>query len=119
MSEPGTSTDEIRVHLVRPGVGLWDYNLSVGATLADLLRVSGSTMENEAAFVDTVPLEETSPLHEGAVVTIAPRPANNVRDEPWLASIPAFQDESLFQEYSDALKARRHEVILDDESQDG
>ena len=57
-------------------------------------------------------------LHEGVIVTIVPRPRNAVGDEPWRATIPAFQDEALFQEYFDALKARRHE---DDplEDQDG
>ena len=73
---------------------------------------------SQSVFVGTVPLEKTSPLHEGAVLTIAPQSANDARGEPWRASIPAFQDESLFQEYSDAMRARRDEVILDDESQD-
>ena len=117
MSELETSTDQIRVHLVRPGVGACDYKLSVGATLADLLRVSGITMVNQAVFVDTVPLERVSTLHDGAVVTIVPRPEKTVSDEPWRATLPAFEDEALFQEYSDTLKARRKDVILEEESQ--
>ena len=76
-------------------------------------------MTNQAVFIDGVPPEEAVGLHEGAVVTIVPRPRNGAGDEPWRATIPAFQDEALFQEYSDALKARRDEVDPDEEGQDG
>ena len=119
MSELKTSTEEILVHLVRPGVGERDYHLSAGATLADLLRLSETSTTNQAVFIDGAPPEEVLPLHEGVVVTIVPRPRNNAGDEPWRATIPAFRDEALFQEYSDALKARRQEVNPDEEGQDG
>jgi hypothetical protein len=65
---------------------------------------------NQAVFVDGVPPEEVLPLHEGVVVTIVPQPRNATGDEPWRTTIRAFRDDALFQEYSDALKARRHEV---------
>jgi hypothetical protein len=114
MSERKTSTEDILVHLVRPGVGARDYHLSAGATLADLLRLSETSTTNKTVFVDGVPPEEVLPLHEGAVVTIVPRPRDAAGDEPWRATIPAFRDEALFQEYSEALKARRHEVNSDE-----
>jgi len=114
MSELKTSTERILVHLVRPGVGARDYHLSAGATLADLLRLSETSMTNQAVFVDGVPPEEVVPLCEGVVVTIVPRPGNAAGDAPWRATVPAFQDEALFQEYSDALKACRHEVNADE-----
>jgi hypothetical protein len=101
MSELKTSTEEILVHLVRPGVGARDYHRSAGATLADLLRLSETSTTNQAVFVDGVPPEEILPLHEGVAATIVPRPRNIVGDEPWRTAVPAFRDEALFQEYSD------------------
>ena len=110
MSEPKTSTQEILVHLVRPGFGARDYHLPEGATLADLLRLSGTSTTNQAVFVAGVPPEEGLVLREGVVVTVVPQLGNGAGDEPWRAAVPAFQDEQLFQEYSEAVKARRHEV---------
>jgi hypothetical protein len=60
MGELKGSTEEILVHLVRPGLGVQDYHLAEGAA------------------------------------------------EPWRAAVHAFRDESLFREYSEALKALRH-----------
>jgi len=107
MSEPETATVEIQVHLVRPDGGEREYRLPEGATLADLLRRSGASTTNQAVLVDGVLLEEALPLHDGAVVTIIPQTGNVTGDEPWHLTIPAFQDEALFQEYNEALKARR------------
>jgi hypothetical protein len=107
MIEPKTSTVDILVHLVRPGVGACDYHLSEGATLADLLRLSGASTTDQTVFVDGVPPEESLPLHNGVVVTIMPRPRNAAGEEPWRTAVPAFRDEALFQEYSEALRARR------------
>jgi hypothetical protein len=119
VSELKTSTEEILVHLVRPGVGARDYRLSVGATVADLLRVSGASVANQAVFVDGVRPEEAVSLHSGMVVTIVPRPKYADDDEPWRATVPAFVDAALSQEYSDALKARRDQADPDEESRNG
>jgi len=113
MIEPKTSTGEILVHLVRPGVEAGDYHLSEGATLADLLRISGASTTNQAVFVDGVPPEESLPLHNGIVVTLVPLPKSRAGEEPWRAEIPSFRDEGLFQEFSEALKSRRHEDITE------
>jgi sulfur carrier protein ThiS len=107
MGELKSSTEEILVHLVRPGVGVQDYHLAEGATLADLLRQSGTSTTDQAVFVDGMAPEERLPLSMGVVVTIVPRPGSADGDEPWRAAVPAFRDEALFQEYSEALKARR------------
>jgi hypothetical protein len=88
MSELKTSTEEILVHLVRPGVGARDYHLPAGATLADLLRVSETPTTNQAVFVDGVPPEEILPLHQGVVVMIVPRPRYAAGEEPWRTTIP-------------------------------
>jgi hypothetical protein len=90
VSELKTSTEEILVQLVRPGVGARDYRLSLGATLADLLRVSGASVANQAVLVDCVRPEEAVSLHSGMVVTIVPRPKYADDDEPWRATVPAF-----------------------------
>jgi hypothetical protein len=106
MSEK-TTTVEIQVHLVRPGVAVRAYQLPEGATLADLLRCSGSAAAGQAFLIDGATPAEALVLHDGAVVTIVPQSGNAVGAEPWRATIPAFQDEDLFREYTEALKARR------------
>jgi sulfur carrier protein ThiS len=108
MGELKSSAEGILIHLVRPGVGVQDYHLAEGATLADLLRQSGTSTTDQAILVDGIPPEEYLPLSMGVVVTIVPRPRNAAGDEPWRAAVPAFRDEALFQEYSEALKALRH-----------
>jgi hypothetical protein len=107
MSEQKTATAEIQVILGRPGAGARTYHLPEGATLADLLRQSGATLCNQDVFVNGIMSEETVPLTDRAVVFILPRPGNAAGVEPWRATIPAFRDEALFQEYMEALKARR------------
>jgi hypothetical protein len=107
MNEARTSTEEILVHFVRPGVGTRDYQLAGGATLADLFRLSGVSTSNQAIFIDGVPPEEALPLRDGAVVTIVPRPRNAADEEPWRASVPSFRDEDIAREYSEAMRARR------------
>jgi sulfur carrier protein ThiS len=115
MGDLKSSTEEILVHLIRPGVGVQDYHLAEGATLADLLRRAGTSTADQVVLVDGIPPEESLPLSIGSVVTLVPRPANIAGGEPWRASIPAFRDEALFREYCDALKARRDE----DDSEEG
>jgi hypothetical protein len=66
------STAEILVHLVGPGVAPRDYHLPEGATLADLLRCSGSLTASLGVLVDGVTPEEAMALRDGAVVTIVP-----------------------------------------------
>ncbi len=118
MSEPKTLSEEILVHLVRAGVGAQHYHLTEGTTLADLLRLSGSATTDQAVFVDGVPPEEGLSLHDGVVVTIVPRLKSATGDEPWCATVPAFRDEALFQEYSEALEIRRQEFVPE-EGRDG
>ena len=104
-----TSTADIQVHLVRPGVAARDYHLPEGATLADLLHRSGSPAAGQAVLVDGVTPEEALTLRDGAIVTFVPRPGDVAGDKPWRVTIPAFRDEDLFREYTKALKARREE----------
>jgi hypothetical protein len=109
----GTST--IRVRLVQPGVGVQEYDLPKGATLADLLRRSKTTAMNQAIYVDGVPAEETVPLRHGTVVMIVPQPRKVPVAEPWRATIPSFQDDALFEEYRKILKAHRHDLGPDED----
>jgi hypothetical protein len=103
------------VRLVRPGVGTETFCLPEGATLAELLHRSGATTTNQAVYVDGVMAGDTVPLHDGAVVMIVPQPRNGAVDEPWLATIPSFQDEALFQQYTEILKARRRDLGPDED----
>jgi hypothetical protein len=89
-----TSTAEIRVHLIRPGVAARNCQLPEGATLADLLRLSGALAADQAVLVDGLTPEESLTLRDGAVVTIVPRPRAATGNEPWRAIIPAFQDDN-------------------------
>jgi hypothetical protein len=103
------------VRLVRPGVGVQTYRLQKRATLADLLRRSKARTTNQAVYVDGAMAEQTTPLPDGAVVMIVPQPRNAAVDEPWRATIPSFQDESLFRQYLQTLKAHRQDLAADED----
>lgn len=115
MSELKTSTREILVHLVGPGVDERDYSLPEGATLADLLDRSGTSTEDLVVLVDGLPPEGLLPLRAGMVVTIVPGPGNAAGSEPWRAAVPALRDEALAREYSEILRARRREDDTDED----
>lgn len=105
---------EIAVKLLRPGADALEYRLPDGSTLGDLLRRSGATTSGRLVLIDGAPIEDTVPLNHGAVVTIVPRVRNAAGAEPWRATIPAFQDDELFRQYTEALKASRRERISDE-----
>lgn len=77
------------VRLVRPGVGAQKYRLPRGATLGDLLRLSGATTANQVVVLDDVSADQETPLNDGAVVMIVPQPKNAALDEPWRTTIPS------------------------------
>jgi hypothetical protein len=114
MNEVKTSTDEILVHFIRPGLGPRDYHLAEGAKLADLLRLAGVSTADQAVFIDGVPPEEASPLREGVVVTVVPRSSDDAAQTPWHASVPALRDADIAREYSDAMKTRREADMGED-----
>ncbi len=103
------------VQLVRPGVGAQRYHLENGATLGDLLRRSNATITGKAAYIDGVLAEESTPLRDGAIVIVVPQPRNAAVDEPWRTTIHSFQDESLFKQYLETLKAHRQDLGADEE----
>ena len=105
------------VDLIRLGVGVQKCALPAGATLAELLRRSGVNTTNRDVQVDGATVEESLPLHDGAVVTIVPGPKNTAVDEPWRATIPSFQDDALFQQYTQILKARRQDLGPDEDEE--
>jgi hypothetical protein len=103
------------VRLVRPGLGVREYRLPKGATLADLLRRSRVNTTNQVIVVDGISFDEDKPLHNGAVVTIVPQLESAAPDAPWRATIPSFRDEALFRQYTDLLKARRRDLGPDED----
>ncbi|MGO9598587.1 MAG: hypothetical protein ACLP7Q_11410 [Isosphaeraceae bacterium] len=103
------------VRLVRPGVGIERYQLDKAATLEDLLRLSKLDITSRAIYIDGELAEKSTPLRDGAVVVVVPQPKNAPAQEPWRATIPSFQDESLFGEYLEVLKAHRQEPGTDED----
>jgi hypothetical protein len=106
---------KILVQLVRPGLGVHTYHLTDGATLADLLHLSRADAADQVVCIDDQVAEEATPLHDGALVTIVPRMRNSAADEPWRATIAAFEDDTLFDDYTEAIKARRGSLEPDEE----
>lgn len=105
-----------RVRLVRPGVGVQEYYLLNGVTLADLLRQSRTTREGQVIYVDGVPADDSAPLHDGAIVMIVPQAVEAAANEPWRRTVPSFQDDELFEEFRRILKSRRRRRALAEES---
>jgi hypothetical protein len=62
MNELKTSAEAILVHLIRPGFGVRDDRMSEGATLADLLRLSGTLTTDPSILVDGLRPEESLPM---------------------------------------------------------
>jgi hypothetical protein len=116
MSEPQTSTAEILVHLVRPGVEAQDFHLAEGSTVTDLLRASGIATANQGILIDGVPIEEAVRLVEGAVVTIGSSTGQMRVDKPWHQRISAFQNEELWREYREILENQRRESRSEDQA---
>lgn len=110
MSELKTSAPEISIRLVGPGLSERDFHLPEGSTLADLLDRSGASTQDQAILVDGQPLAELLPLRPGMVITVVPRPKDDGLAEPWRGTIPAFQDEALFREYTEILTEAKSRV---------
>jgi sulfur carrier protein ThiS len=105
---------KILVKIVQPGLGVQEYSLPEGATLAELLRRHGATTANQIVSVDGLIVEEKVPLHDGAVAVIVPQSRNAAGDEPWRATVPSFRDEALFRQYTDLLESGRQQLGPDE-----
>ena len=101
------------VHLVRPGVGAQKYACP-GRPSRNCCTIRATTT-NQAVYIDGVMAGETVPLHHGAIVMIVPQSGNGAVNEPWRTTIPSFQDEALFQQYTEILKARRRDPGPDED----
>jgi hypothetical protein len=103
------------VHLIRPGIGVQKFRLRAGATVAELLRRSRASTTDQAVYVDGIVAEESLPLQDGAIVTIAPVVRDAGIARPWRATIPSFQDEAMFREYTEILESRRRDMAPDED----
>lgn len=101
------ANSKIQVELIRPGVRARKYRLTKGDTVADLLSRSKISTTNRIVLIDNVEAVESSPLHEGAVVLIAPRATNGPQQDSSRPKIASLQDDAIFQQYREILKARR------------
>ena len=103
-SNPETSTG-IVVRLARPGASSpRNSTCPKGATLADLLRASGTLTADQSVLIGGVPLEEAVALTDGVVVAVMPRPAVESEKEPCAVPIVAFDDEATWAEYIEIMK---------------
>ena len=114
-SNPETSTG-IVVRLARPGAKPEEFHLPEGATLADLLRASGTLTADQSVLIGGVPLEEAVALTDGVVVAVMPRPAVESEKEPWRVPIVAFDDEATWAEYIEIMKESRRRNYPDEDS---
>jgi hypothetical protein len=88
-----------------------------------LLRLAAGLSPAEAATHAGIPKEEVEALATGyaerglAGVDLAgkPKARNTGVEEPWRETIPSFRDEALFQEYTEALKARHRDLVPDED----
>ncbi len=106
---------KILVKIVQPGLGVQEYSLPEGATLAELLRRHGATTANQIVYVNGLIVEEKVLLHDGAVAVIVPQSRKIAGDEPWRATIPSFRDEALFRQYTDLLESGRQQLGPDED----
>jgi hypothetical protein len=95
------------VTLIRAGVRGRKYRLPKGSTLDDLLDRAGASIKEQPVPVDEVVPERSPVLRDGATVIIAPPPENAASGEPFHTAVPSLQDDAIFEEYRDILKARR------------
>ena len=98
---------EVAVTLIRAGIGVKKYRLPEGSTLEELISRSGATTVRQTVSVDGIIPDKPLPLHNGAVVIIAPAPKNAADGDHPHPAVPSLQDDDLFEQYRDILKARR------------
>jgi hypothetical protein len=98
---------EVVVTLIRAGLSAKKYRLPEGSTFEDLISRSGATTARQTVSVDGIIPEKPRPLHNGAVVIIAPAPKNAAGGELPHPAVPSLRDDDLFEQYRDILKARR------------
>jgi hypothetical protein len=98
---------EVVVTLIRAGVGAQRYRLPKGSTLDDLLDRAGALIKEQSVLVDEVVPERPLVLRDGATVIITSPPTNSASGEPLHTAMPSLQDDAIFEEYRDILKARR------------
>jgi hypothetical protein len=95
------------VTLIRIGTGKQEFDLPEGATLADLLRVSGVEPETQSIFIDGKPLAEALVLPPGTIVSAIPRTKDAPPTPDWSGVIGAFHDNPEFEEMMRAVNAER------------
>ena len=114
MIQSGISTG-IVVRLARPGAKPEEFHLPEGATLADLLRASGTLTADQSVLVGGVPLEDALTLTDGVVVTVMPSPPIDGKT-PWqYSSAPLFGDDAEFREFMEIMKEQRRLTAPDED----
>jgi hypothetical protein len=107
---------EIVVTFVQNGVTPRRYRLPEGSTLADLLRRTGAATRGHSVHVDDITQVESFVLKNEETVIVFPAPETSAGDVPEHAAMPSLQDDLIFEEYRDILKARRAERAREEDS---
>ena len=95
---------EVVVTLIRAGVGAKKYRLPEGSTLEDLISRSGATTTRQTVSVDGIIHEKQLPLHNAAVVIIAPAPKNAAGGQHPHPAVPSLRDDESSSSTATSLK---------------
>ena len=93
--------------LLRLGEGKEVIELSEGATLADLLRITGLNARDCEILVDGRPIEDCSMLQTGMIVSVGARLKQAVVNPSWRDSIGDFHNDPAFEDMMERVKAER------------
>ncbi len=94
MGKASTKKRGMEVSLVRPIEGTRTFALPQGATLGDLFREAGTSLDGAKVLVDGRPIEDVYTLKSGTTITILPAPSNG----SWRDSVGTVQDTAAFRE---------------------
>jgi ThiS family len=107
MGKASTKKRGMEVSLVRPIEGTRTFALPQGATLGDLLREAGTSLDGAKVLVDGQQIEDVFSLKSGMTITILPAPAQVSSNGSWRDSVGTVQDTAAFREMIAAGRAIR------------
>ena len=107
------TTTKTNVTLLRLGEGKEVIELSEGATLADLLRITGLNARDCEILVDGRPLEDCSMLQTGMIVSVGIAPGSERGRRTWRDTVGMFRDDPLLDQASE--EGRNYRKSLRDE----
>lgn len=104
---------EGKITLLRIGEGVQQFDLSPGATLADLLREAGADLDGREVMIDGRPIEEAIALRPGMIVSLSRRAESPPDPQLWRSTVGMFKDDPGFAEFIEDVRARRESEPCD------